>query len=89
MSSGASGAREPLRLADRLALPVAQAAELLSISERTLRTLLAEDPTLPRVHLGRRVVIPVCELEAWINRRAQEERQRERRAVRALLAPGA
>lgn len=79
---------EQLYLGGRLALPVAQAAELLSVSERTLRTLLAQDPSLPRVRLGRRVVIPVRELEEWINRRAQEERQRERRAVRALIGGG-
>ena len=72
----------------RFALSVPEAAEALRVSERTIRSLLAEDPSLPRVYLGRRVVIPARALEDWINRQAQEEQERERRAVRALQGTG-
>lgn len=68
----------------RFALSIPEAAEALRVSERTIRSLLADDPSLPRVHLGRRVVIPSRALDDWINRKAQEEREQVRRAVRAL-----
>ena len=68
----------------KFALSVAEAAGAVAVSPRLFHRLLAEDPSLPRVHLGRRVVIPARALEDWINRRAQAELGRERGAVRAL-----
>lgn len=76
-----TGLSDPL---PKFALSVPEAAVALGISERMLRRLLEKDPGLPRVHIGRRVVIPSRALEEWINRQAQEKRERVRGGVRAL-----
>ena len=68
----------------RFALSVTDAAAAVAVSPRLFYRLLAEDHSLPRVYLGRRVVIPARALEDWINRRAGAERTREHRAVLAL-----
>ena len=68
----------------KFALSVAEAASAVSVSPRLIYRLLAEDPSLPRVYLGRRVVIPARALENWINGCARAERERERSAVRSL-----
>ena len=70
-------------LADRLALSVEEAAQVLGVSEAHLRALL---PELPHVHLGRRVVIPVDSLRAWLRERARSERGKVDSAVDEILA---
>ncbi len=70
------------RLADRLALSPAEAAGVLGVSENHVRGLL---PELPHVHLGRRVVIPVDSLRAWLRERAQTEPGRVDAAVEEIL----
>ena len=70
-------------LANRLALSVEEAAQALGVSEAHLRALL---PELPHVHLGRRVVIPVDSLRAWLRERAETEGRRVDRAVDEILS---
>ena len=90
MSSGPAQAQkaEALQPLPRFALSVPEAAMALGVSDRMVRRLLEEDSSLPRVYLGRRVVIPVRALDEWINRKAHEERERVRGAVRALHGTG-
>ena len=65
----ADPARSPtLSIADRLALRPAEAAQVLGISERTLRTWL---PRMPHLRLGSTVLIPVEELRTWLGDRAR------------------
>jgi excisionase family DNA binding protein len=61
------------RLADRLALTVAEAARVLGVSERHIRNLL---PELPHVYLGGRPVIPVDPLKDWLATQAKAEQGR-------------
>ena len=70
-SPGDSGSR--IRLADRLALSIPEAARALGVSEGLLRQLL---PEIPHVYLGRRTVIPIGPLEEWLRERATTERKR-------------
>jgi excisionase family DNA binding protein len=78
-----------VHLAARLALRPREAAERLAVSERSVRTLLAEDPTFPRFYLGRLVRIPAKGLEAWVEEAARKERSRTNSAVEALKRVGA
>ncbi len=68
---GGSGNR--IRLSDRLALSIPEAAAALGVSERHLRELL---PEIPHVHLRGRVVIPVRGMEEWLRDQAKAERNR-------------
>ena len=52
--------------AERLAVNIDGAAELVGCSARHLRALLAQGRFPRGVRLGRRVVWPVAELEAWL-----------------------
>ena len=62
---------EPLPdLATRFALTVPEAAAALGVSERHLRDMM---PELPSVHLGKRVLIPVDSLREWLQDRARTE----------------
>lgn len=47
---------------NRLAVSVAEAASLVSVATRTMRAWIAAG-RVRAVHLGRRVVVPVAELE--------------------------
>ena len=58
---------------DRLTLSVAEAAAALGISRPTMYHLLNRSD-FPRVQVGRRVLIPRRELEAWLTQQAHEER---------------
>ena len=64
---------EPLHLADRYALSLAEAAKAIGVAEGTLRTRL---PEIPHFYMGRRVVIPVEGLRQWLMDEAQRERSR-------------
>jgi excisionase family DNA binding protein len=50
-----------------------QAAALLGVSERTLWGLTAPRGDLPAVRLGSRVLYRVCDLEAYLAKRAQAQ----------------
>jgi excisionase family DNA binding protein len=52
-----------------LAVSYAEAAQLLGVSERTVKELAAQRE-FPIVRLGGRVVVPVRALDEWLTRRA-------------------
>jgi len=74
--------KEAIRLADRLALSVEEAAVAVGVSERHLRTLL---PQIPHTYLGSRIVIPVDAFRRWLEQRATVEPGRVDKAVTELL----
>ena len=71
-----------VRLSDRLALSVSEAAATLGVSERLMRSVL---PDIPHLRLGNRVVIPVSLLDEWLRKQAQEEQTVVRKAVSEIL----
>ncbi len=73
---------QPLRLVDRLALRPKEAAEALGISERTIRQLL---PELPTVRRGNIVLVPVAGLREWLREESEAERDRGDKAVTEIL----
>ena len=73
---------EPLYLADRLALRVAEVAEALGLSERTIRQIL---PELPVVRIGTAVVVPTDLLKEWLRDRARKEQGAVDQAVEDVL----
>jgi len=76
--------RPPLDdLAGRLALRPAEAARVLGVSERTLRTLL---PRLPHVRLDRCVLLPVDALRRWLDEQAKARAVEAERDAAAILA---
>ena len=74
--------RESLRLADRLALTVEEAAAAVGVSERHLRTML---PEIPHLRLGNRVIIPVKPFDEWLRKRAEQEMSAVDQAVSEVL----
>lgn len=50
-----------------IAVGIAEAARRIGVSARTLATLIAQDE-LPSRKVGRRRIIPVSALEAFVNR---------------------
>jgi hypothetical protein len=71
-----------VRLSERLALSIAEAAASLGVSERLMRTVL---PEIPHCHVGNRVVIPVSLLDEWLRKQAQEEQNVVGKAVNDIL----
>ena len=59
-----------LPLRDRLALTIREAALVLGVSERHVRSHLGD---LPHLHLGGRVLVPVEGLREWVRRQAEAE----------------
>lgn len=55
-----------MAIGDKLALSVAEAAELVGLSETSIRRLVAAG-TLPRVPHTERVLIPRLALEEYVN----------------------
>ena len=81
-------ADEPLRLSDlndRLALDIRATAEALSLSERTVRTLLSR-PSFPYFRVGTKVLVPTRELRDWLTAQIETEAARTKRDVDELLA---
>jgi len=74
--------RPVIDLGTRLALGIEEAAAALGISPNLLREHLAE---LPKVYFGRRVVIPVDELRAWLASRAQADQTATDKKVDEIL----
>jgi hypothetical protein len=71
-----------VRLSERLALSIPEAAAAMGVSERLMRTVL---PEIPHCHLGNRVVIPIPLLVEWLRKQAQEEQNVVGKAVDEIL----
>jgi hypothetical protein len=61
-----------VRLSERAALTIPEAAASMGISERHLRTVL---PEIPHFHLGGRVLIPQGQLVEWMRSEVDREQQ--------------
>lgn len=72
----------PLPLDTRVALRPKEAAEALGISERKLRELL---PELPTVRRGGIVLVPVDQLREWLRDESRAEKGRVEKAVTEIL----
>jgi excisionase family DNA binding protein len=64
---------EPLNLADRMALRPKEVARALGLSERTVRQIL---PELPTVRVGSVVLVPKEMLERWLQEQAETQEGR-------------
>jgi hypothetical protein len=71
-----------VRLSERLALSVPEAATAIGVSERLIRSVL---PEIPHCRLGNRVVIPVPLLVEWLRKEAQKEQTVVGKAVDEIL----
>jgi len=71
-----------VRLSERLALSIPEAAKAVGVSERLLRELL---PDIPHCRLGNRVVIPVAPLDEWLRKQSEKEENVVRKAVNDIL----
>jgi excisionase family DNA binding protein len=71
-----------VRLSGRLALRPKEVAEALGISERTVRQLL---PELPTVRRGNIVLVPVAGLREWLREESEAEKGRAEKAVAEIL----
>ena len=69
-------------LQGRLALRPKEAATALGVSERTLRQLLPELPTIRR---GGVVLIPITGLQQWLRDESRAEGDRVEQAVEEIL----
>jgi excisionase family DNA binding protein len=77
-----SGEQEPIRLSSRLALRTKEVAAALGISERSVRQLL---PELPTVRRGNIVLIPVDQLRKWLREESEAEKGCVERVVGEIL----
>ena len=59
-------------LSEKISLSVAEAAAVLSVSERTVRNLLLR-PDFPALKIGGRTLVSRSGLEAWIAQQAEHE----------------
>ena len=75
-------AKRTFQLANRLGLRPAEVADVLGISERTVRQIL---PDLPHFHIGTTVVVPVDGLREWVRRQVQQGPDRIGAAVSEVL----
>jgi excisionase family DNA binding protein len=71
-----------VRLSERLALSVPEAADSLGISERTMRSIL---PEIPHLRIGGRVVIPRDLLADWLRQQAGKRETVVGKAVNDIL----
>jgi hypothetical protein len=71
-----------VRLSERLALSIPEAAKAVGVSERLMRTVL---PDIPHCNVGNRVVIPVSLLEEWLRQEAGKEQSAVGKAVNEIL----
>ena len=71
-----------VRLSERLALSVPEAATAVGVSVRLMRSLV---PEIPHCRLGNRVVIPVPLLVEWLRKEAQKEQTVVGKAVNEIL----
>ena len=75
-------ADEATALRARLALRPKEAANALGLSERKLRELL---PELPTVRRGGIVLVPVDQLREWLREESEVEKGRVEKAVEEIL----
>ena len=71
-----------VRLSERLALSVPEAADSLGISERTMRSIL---PDVPHLRIGQRVVIPRDLLADWLRKQVGKEQNVVGKTVNEIL----
>ncbi len=71
-----------VRLSERAALTIPEAARSLGISERHLRTVL---PEIPHFHLGGRVLIPQGQLVEWMRSEVDRERNHTDEIARKVV----
>ena len=71
-----------VRLSERAALTVPEAARTLGVSVRHLRTVL---PEIPHFHLGGRVLIPQGQLLEWMRSQVDRERNHTDEIVRKVV----
>jgi excisionase family DNA binding protein len=71
-----------VRLSDRAALTIPEAASSLGVSERHLRTVLSE---IPHFHLGGRVLIPQGQLVEWMRSEVDSELNRSDEIARKVV----
>lgn len=65
------------QLSERLGYSRVEAAEILSVSVRTIDNLIADKTTrFPVRRIGRKVVIPRRELELWLDEQTEQYQQR-------------
>ncbi len=69
-------------LRNRLALSIAEAAQVMGLSENAFRNVL---PGIERVYVGRRVLIPVRALEAWLDEEGHRDDKRDDELVNEML----
>ena len=81
MSEGVDEKR--LNLADRLALRPKEVAKALGLSERTVREIM---PELPKIRVGKALLVPIDCLREWLREQAQAEPAKVDRAVEEVLA---
>ena len=84
MTEPVSNEREPLRLDDRLALRIEEAAEVIGLSERAFREHIL--PHCPKFYAGRAVVIPRRLFQKFIEELALSEQRETDQAAAELLA---
>ncbi len=78
----ADSSETAVRLSERAALTIPEAAASLGVSERHLRTVL---PEIPHFHLGDRVLIPQGQLVEWMRSEVDSERNRSDEIVRKVV----
>ena len=71
-----------VRLSERLALSIPEAARAMGVSERFMHTLL---PEIPHCRIGNRVVIPVPLLAEWLRKQSQKDEDVVGKAVNDIL----
>ena len=71
-----------LDLRNRLALSIAEAAQVVGLSENAFRSVL---PDIERVYVGRRVLIPTKALEAWLDAEGKRDNQGDEEIVSEML----
>lgn len=69
-------------LRNRLALSIAEAAQVVGLSENAFRSVL---PAIERVYVGRRILIPVKALEEWLHSQSKINESRDGEIVSELL----
>ena len=79
----ADDGRQPLRLADRVALRPKEAAEALGVGERTVRKWMRND-ALPYRRLDGVVLISRRALEQWLEEQTHEELKADALAAQIL-----
>ncbi len=75
--------KAPLRLADRRALSIAEAAQMVGMSEGAFRSHLL--PRCPKFYAGRSVRIPLRLFERFLEELATEEQQEQHGTAADLL----